>query len=118
MKITIALLATLALAACATGSTPEQKIDQGYKTASATVRGTTVLMDRDLAPAKEGQRVHDLGVIAKQGLDDDSAKLAACRAKGTPEKPAVCDDANASISLYSGVLQQLETYLGAKGATK
>lgn len=99
----------LLVVGCAT--TPEQQLDKGYKTSSATVKSTTVLLDRGVIPSSEAQRVKDLGSTSKAGLDAGKDQLAKCRA--TPG--AVCDNTAASINLYSGVLGQLETYLKAMG---
>ena len=97
------------LVACA-GQTPEQVLDAGYKSASVTVRATTMLLTRGAISSTEAEKAHTLGVTAKETLDEGKAQLVICRA--TPG--AVCEGGNANIQLGSGVLLQLETYLKAK----
>lgn len=107
---TYLLVVLLLVVACAVGMSPEQKIDRGYKASSASVRGTSVLLNRHEISSTEAERVEILGRTAKAGLDADKEQLKKCRA--TPG--AVCDSTAASINLYSGVLTELETYLKAK----
>ena len=98
------------LAGCAT--TPEAKLVQGYKSATAVVKGTTVLVNRDQISVTDAENVHALGITSKSTLDSGKEALKACRA--TPG--ATCAGAVANIELGSGVLLQLENYLKAREA--
>ncbi len=102
----IALL--VCLAGCAI--TPEAKLVQGYKSATAVVKGATVLVNRDQISVKDATNVHTLGTTSKSVLDGGKDALKACRT--TPG--AKCDSAIANIDLGSGVLLQLENYLKAR----
>lgn len=95
------------LAACATN--PELTLQNGYKSSSATVQSTTVLVQRDQISTADAQNVLTLGKTAKATLDAGKEDLKKCRA--TPG--AKCDSIS-NINLGAGVLQNLETFLKSK----
>jgi hypothetical protein len=106
----VALFLVLLLVGCATS--PEAKLVQGYKSATAVVKGTTVLVNRDQISVTDAENVHALGTTSKATLDSGKEALKACRA--TPG--ATCTAAVANIDLGAGVLMQLENYLKAREA--
>lgn len=114
MKLIYALILAI-LAGCAVQ--PEVILKRGYDASSATVKSTTVLVDRDAISVKDAQAAHDLGVTAKATLDAGAATLKACRA-AQKANPALDCNVQPNIQLGAGVLQQLEDYLKAHGGTK
>lgn len=109
MRTYAAIFLLFVVTACAT---PEQTLENGYKSASASVRGTTALLNRGAISSAEAARAETVGRAAKAGLDLGKDQLAKCRA--TPG--AICTNAAANINLGAGLLGELETYLKAQEA--
>lgn len=102
MPVTFGLI--LLLVACAT---PEQTLKRGYEGLNASVKATTVLVNRDAITVKDAENALALGESGKAMLDSGKESLIKCRA--TPG--AKCTAAVSNINLGSGVLMQLENYL-------
>lgn len=105
----------LFLSACA--ANPELVLQRGYKASSATVRSTTILVDRDQISVKDAENVKTLATTAKATLDAGSVELAKCRA-AQKANPALDCNVQPNIALGAGVLQQLEDYLKAHEGVK
>lgn len=106
-------IAFLLLAGCA-GMSPEAKLEQGYSSASAGVKTTTVLVDRDKISTKDAEDVSTMAKGAKSTLDNGKDKLAACRAAEASSgnvSNSKCTAAFSTIDLGSDVLLRLEQYL-------
>lgn len=117
LLLVLAVLAALVmLAGCAI--TQEAKLKQGYDTASASVRTTTVLVRRDAITVPQAERAEQLARIGKQTLDDGAQRLRICRALQVTKPETKCDDATANINLGSGVLMELEKFLKDREAAK
>jgi hypothetical protein len=111
------LALVLAVAGCA-GMSQEAKLQQGYKTAEATVKGTHILVDRDAISVKDAQSVETVNRVAKDTLDAGAEKLRECRALEAANAPGTkskCEGATANISFGSSMLMTIENYLKAMG---
>lgn len=114
MKTLYALI-FLVLVGCAVQ--PEVVLKRGYDASSATVKSTTVLVNRDQISVDDATKVKTLGTTAKATLDAGKTSLAQCRA-AQKANPALDCSVQPNITLGAGVLQQLEDYLKAHEGVK